>query len=52
MMIIQAGIFLRLPITTTISAQIIFHYFYQRVSLMDYDFRDVAMGAVFLSAQC
>lgn len=52
LMIIQAGIFLRLPITTTVSAQTIFHYFYQRVSLIHYDFRDVAMGAVFLAAQC
>lgn len=52
LMIVQAGIYLRLPITTTISAQTIFHYFFQRVSLLEYDFRDVAMGCVFLAAQC
>lgn len=50
-MINQGCILLRLPITTAITAQTIFHFYFQRVSLLRHDFRDIVMGAVFLAGK-
>lgn len=51
-MIIEAGLFLRMPVTSVVVAETILHFFYQRASLLKHDFRDIAMGAVFLAGKC
>jgi len=50
-MIFRAGESLKLPVSTTIVAVSIAHYFFSRRSFLDYDFRDVAMGATFLACK-
>lgn len=50
-MLAEAGVFLRLPVTTVVAAQTILQFFYMRESLLRHDFRDVAMGALFLAAK-
>lgn len=50
-MIFRAGESLRLPVSTTVVASAIAHYFYSRAGMLDYDFRDVAMGATFLACK-
>lgn len=51
-MLIEAGVFLKLPVTTVVAAQTILHFFYQRCSLLKHDFRDIVMGAMFLAGKC
>lgn len=51
-LIFRAAESLKLPVSTSIVAVSIAHYFYSRVGLLDHDFRDVAMGAVFLACKC
>jgi hypothetical protein len=50
-LIFRAGESLRLPVSTTVVASAIAHYFYSRFGLLQFDFRDVAMGAVFLACK-
>lgn len=50
-MIFRAGESLRLPVSTTVVAACIAHYFYSRMGMLDHDFRDVAMGATFLACK-
>jgi hypothetical protein len=50
-MIFRAGESLRLPVSTTVVAASIAHYFYSRASFLQHDFRDVAMGATFLACK-
>jgi hypothetical protein len=50
-MIFKAGESLKLPVSTSIVAASIAHYFYSRVGFIDYDFRDVALGAMFLACK-
>ena len=50
-MITEAGVFLRLPVTTVVAAQTILQFFYQRCSLLKHDFRDIVMGALFLASK-
>lgn len=50
-MIFRAGESLRLPVSTTVVAASIAHYFYSRAGLLQHDFRDVAMGATFLACK-
>ncbi len=50
-MIFRAGESLKLPVSTTIVATAISHYFYSRVGYLDFDFRDVIMGAMFLACK-
>ncbi|XP_031505781.1 uncharacterized protein LOC116268113 [Nymphaea colorata] len=49
--IFRAGESLRLPVSTTVVAAAIAHYFYSRHGFLDHDFRDVAMGATFLACK-
>lgn len=42
---------MKLPVSTTIVASSIAHYFFSRVGYLEYDFRDVVMGAMFLAAK-
>ncbi len=50
-MLFKAGEMLRLPVSTTIVAMNIAQYYYTRKSFLDCDFRDVAMGAMFLACK-
>jgi hypothetical protein len=50
-MLTEAGMFLKLPITTVVASQTILQFFYMRESLLKYDFRDIVMGAMFLAAK-
>ena len=50
-MIFKAGESLKLPVSTIIVASSITHFFYSRVGFLDYDFRDVVMGAMFLACK-
>ena len=50
-MIFRAGQSLELPVSTTVVAACISHYFFSRVGFLDYDFRDIAMGALFLASK-
>jgi hypothetical protein len=50
-MIFRAGESLRLPVSTTVVAACIAHYFYSRMGMLDHDFRDVALGATFLACK-
>lgn len=50
-MIFRAGESLRLPVSTTVVAAAIAHYFYSRAGFLEHDFRDVAMGAIFLACK-
>lgn len=49
--IFRAGESLKLPVSTTVVAASIAHYFFSRAGYLDYDFRDVAMGALFLACK-
>lgn len=49
--IFRAAESLKLPVSAAIVAVSIAHYFYSRVGALDYDFRDVAMGATFLACK-
>ena len=42
---------LKLPVSTTIVAINIAQYYFTRKSFLDYDFRDVAMGSMFLACK-
>lgn len=50
-MIFRAGEALKLPVSTTVVAAAISQYFFSRASMLEYDFRDVAMGATFLACK-
>ena len=50
-MIFKAGEMLKLPVSTTIVTINIAQYYFTRKSFLDYDFRDVAMGAMFLACK-
>lgn len=50
-MIFRAGESLKIPVSTTIVAVSIAHYFFSRKGHLDYDFRDVSMGALFLACK-
>ena len=50
-MLFKAGQMLKLPISTTIVALNIAQYYYTRRSLLDLDFRDLLMGAMFLACK-
>lgn len=49
--IFKAGEMLKLPVSTTIVAVNIAQYYFTRRTFLDYDFRDVAMGAMFLACK-
>lgn len=50
-LIFRAAESLKLPVSTSIVAASVSHYFFSRVGHLDYDFRDVAMGAMFLACK-
>jgi len=50
-MIFRAAESLKLPASTAIVAVSVAHYFFSRVGHLDYDFRDVALGAMFLACK-
>ena len=50
-MIYKAGVLLKIPVSTTVLGQSLFHFFFSRKSFVDFDFRDIAMGAVFLACK-
>lgn len=50
-MLFKAGQILKLPISTTIVALNIAQYYFTRKSLLDLDFRDISMGAMFLACK-
>ncbi|KAK5580625.1 hypothetical protein RB653_000647 [Dictyostelium firmibasis] len=47
----EAGILLELPQATTVTGQVIFHRFYCRKSLKEYDVKTLAMGSLFVSTK-
>jgi hypothetical protein len=50
-MIFKAGESLQLPVSTSVVAASISHYYFSRVGFLDHDFRDVVMGALFLACK-
>jgi hypothetical protein len=48
---LRAAESLKLPASTGIVAVSVAQYFFSRVGHLDYDFRDVAMGAIFLACK-
>jgi|JI9StandDraft_2_1071091.scaffolds.fasta_scaffold1389887_1 hypothetical protein len=50
-MLFRAAESLRLPVSTAVVAASISHFFFSRLGYLDYDFRDVAMGAMFLACK-
>ena len=50
-LIFKAGEILKLPVSTTVVSANIAHYYFTRKSFLDYDFRDIAMGATFLACK-
>ena len=50
-MIFAAGESLKVPVSTTIVAISLCHFYYSRKSYIESDFRDIAMGAMFLACK-
>lgn len=50
-LIFRAAEALKLPVSTAVVAAAISHFVYSRRGFIDYDFRDVAMGAMFLACK-
>ena len=47
-MIFKAGNSLKVPVSTTVLAQILFHFYYSRVTFIHNDIRDAMIGAMYL----
>ena len=50
-LIFRAAESLRLPTSTAVVASSISHFYFSRVGFLDDDFRDIAMGAMFLACK-
>lgn len=50
-MIYHAGRALNVPISTTILAQSLIHFFYARKNYIEYDIRDAMIGAMYLACK-
>ena len=50
-MIFKAGECLKLPVSTSIVAAAITHFYFSRQGFIGHDFRDVLMGALFLACK-
>ena len=50
-MIFRGAESLNIPVSTAVVASAIAHYFYSRKSHIEYDFRDVVMGTLFLACK-
>lgn len=50
-MLADAGKSLKVPVSTTIIAQLLIHFFFARKDYINYDFRDAIIGAMYLACK-